>query len=322
MATLSLQLLLAKNKLRSFWGTGRPALHKAADYSVVLQQNGEADPRSPFYPSLLTTKALVSSAHSLWERPSHCSSFFFPTSYLISQLSDTLIRVKSENPKQVYILAHCRCVFSCTCVHVMCNMKSPLPGGPHLYVNVCIVSVFSVCTYLIKKHIFVNSLLVNPLKSFALSRLQVCGRVTVHLLTSGLQVFILDKNSTSFHDDFWNESNSICLSPQLCLASILLRLFYCRFCLHISIMFRRRSTWRFKAKCHFVFLADPARFIVCMRMGLHCGRWQTESVGSEKQSTNASASLRLSILFIPLTISLHLRLVHPLLFISVLHTKL
>lgn len=154
MATLSLQLLLAKNKLRSFWGTGRPALHKAADYSVVLQQNGEADPQSPFYPSLLTTKALVSSADSLWERPSHCSSFFL-TSHLISQLSKTLIRVKSENPKQVYILAHCRCVFSCTCVHVMCNMKKTLPGGPHLYVNVCIVSVFSVCTYLIKKkHIF------------------------------------------------------------------------------------------------------------------------------------------------------------------------
>lgn len=72
-------------------------------------------------------------------------------SHLISQLSDTLIRVKSENPKQVYILAHCRYMFSCTCVHVMCNMKKTLPGGPHLYVNVCIVSVFSVCTYLIKK---------------------------------------------------------------------------------------------------------------------------------------------------------------------------
>lgn len=60
-------------------------------------------------------------------------------------------------------------------------------------------------------------------------------------------------------------------------------------------MLRRRSTRRFKAKCHFVFLADPARFIVCMRMDMLCGRWQTESVGSAKQSTNASASLRLSI---------------------------
>lgn len=110
-------------------------------------------------------------------------------SHLISQLSDTLIRVKSENPKQVYILAHCRYMFSCTCVHVMCNMKKTFPGGLHLYVNVCIV--FSVCTYLIKKkkHIFFYSLLVNPLKSFALSRLQVCGRVTVHLLTSGLHFY-------------------------------------------------------------------------------------------------------------------------------------
>lgn len=44
------------------------------------------------------------------------------------------------------------------------------------------------------------------------------------------------------------------------------------FFLFISIMFCGSSIARFRAKCHFVFLADPVRFIVFMRMGMLCGR--------------------------------------------------
>lgn len=91
-------------------------------------------------------------------------------------------------------------------------------------------------------------------------------------------------------------SNSIAtvLLLSYCIAIVLLLhfpFFFPMSFLHISIMFGGRSTRRLKAKCHFVFLADPAWFIVYMRMDMRCGRWQTESVGSVKQSTNASASL-------------------------------
>lgn len=48
----------------------------------------------------------------------------------------------------------------------------------------------------------------------------------------------------------------------------------------ISIMFCASSIPGFRAKCHFVFLADPVRVIVFMRMGMLRGRWQTESAGS------------------------------------------